>query len=220
MPGFAHLPGQRCKAFGSDLGDVAAGDFGPETLGVQPDAPQQGQLVGLGQLGQQHGEPFSRVAGELGLHAKLQSVAHHQNRRVAEGAAVIEQLLERAVEVFAGGFVFPGKSAAPENVGIATRLAQHQGLLFKNIAVFTARPGHAQHVAQVNKVALRALLLVEVKRRAAWAPFGDEVLWGHVDARGFLETILPTRSFIAAIASLFSSSHLSRAALNSSGVRS
>ena len=113
---------------------------------------------------------------------RLEPVTHHQNGRVAQGAAVVQQLLERRVEVFAWGFVLSRKSSAFEDVGIAAHLAQDpclKGLLFKQITVLATRLGHAQQIAQVNKVALRALFFVQVKRRTAGPPFGDEVLWGH-----------------------------------------
>ena len=43
-----------------------------------------------------------------------------------------------------------------------------------------ARRGHTQQRAQVHEMRLRALTFVEVKGRAAGAPFGDELLWGHL----------------------------------------
>ena len=58
-------------------------------------------------------------------------------------------------------------------------IARQAGLLLKQVVTLAARLGYAEQVAQVNKVALRALLFVSMKRRAAGAPFGDEVLCGH-----------------------------------------
>ena len=40
---------------------------------------------------------------------------------------------------------------------------------------FAAGLRHGQQLAQGQKMALRALLFVEMKRGAAWAPFLDEV---------------------------------------------
>ena len=44
---------------------------------------------------------------------------------------------------------------------------------------FAAGPEHGQQFAQVQKVALRALLFVETERGAARAPFLDEGFGGH-----------------------------------------
>ena len=120
------------------------------------------------------------MAVELGVNANRHAVAHHQNRRVAERQAAGEQLLERGVEVFVGRLVFPGEGAGSEHVGIAGAATDDAVFFFKKVAGLTARLGHAQQFAQVKKVALRALLFVEVKGRAAGAPFLDEELGSHV----------------------------------------
>ena len=122
---------------------------------------------------------FGRVAGELGVDANRQAVADDQNWRVAQGQAVAEQLLERSVQVFAGGFVFPGKRTAPEHVGVAGAPANDGVFFFKPVAVFAAGLGHAKQFAKVNEMTLRALLFVQAVSRAAGAPFFDESLWGH-----------------------------------------
>ena len=57
--------------------------------------------------------------------------------------------------------------------------AAYDGIFFQTGTVFASGLGHGQQFAEVEKVALRALLFVEVKGRAAWAPFGDEGLGGH-----------------------------------------
>lgn len=71
------------------------------------------------------------------------------------------------------------QSAGFEHVCMATSVTEYQRLLFNHIAVFAVRSGYAQYVAQINKVALCSLLLVQVKRQATGAPFGNEVPWGH-----------------------------------------
>ena len=157
----AQAIGQGGEAFGGGLGDVAAGLFGAKALGVQPQAAQQGLLVGLVHLMQEHGVYFRRVAVELGVYAQDEAVARHQQGRVAERQAVGEQLLEGAAQIAAGGFVFPRKVGAVKHVGIATGLAQHQGVLLKEVVAVTARKatrqGHAQQLAQVDEMGLRAL---------------------------------------------------------------
>ena len=80
---FSSMPSMLCGPF-----------LRAKAFGLQPDAAQQRQLGGLIQLGQVHAVRFGRVAGELGVNANRQAVAHHQNRRVAQRQAVAEQLPE------------------------------------------------------------------------------------------------------------------------------
>ena len=94
------------------------------------------------------------------MNAQRESVTRHHQRRVAQRPAVGEELLERDVEVFTRGFVLPGKHTALKDIRIASAAADDGTFFFKQIAVFTARLGHAEQVAQVNKVALRSLLFV------------------------------------------------------------
>ncbi len=54
----AQAIGQGGKAFGGGFGDVAAGLFGAKTLGVGPQAAQQGLFFRLRHLVQQHGVHF------------------------------------------------------------------------------------------------------------------------------------------------------------------
>ena len=94
------------------------------------------------------------------MNAQREAVTHHQNRRVAQGQAVGQQLLEGGVEVFTGRLVLPGERAALEHIGITGAPANDGAFFFKQIAVFNAGFGHAEQVTQVNEVALRALLFV------------------------------------------------------------
>ncbi|UCU98136.1 hypothetical protein KI609_16620 [Acidovorax radicis] len=175
--------GQGGKALRGGFGDVAVGLPGLEALGRQPDAAQQGQVGWLVHLGNAHFVRGTGVAGELGVDANGETVRHHQNRRVGQGQAVGEQLLERGVEVFARRLVLPRKHAAHEDVGIARLAADDGALFFKPVALGAARLGHAEQFAQVQKVALRALLFVEgvggAGHATGRAPFGDEILGGH-----------------------------------------
>ena len=86
------------------------------------------------------------------------------------GQAVSEELLERGVQIAAGGFVLPRKRTALENISLASTAADDGAFFFKQIAVRAARLGHAEQITQVNKVALRALLFVEVIRRVDGTP--------------------------------------------------
>jgi hypothetical protein len=126
---------------------------------------------------------FAGVASELGMHPDGEPVRHHQYGRVGQREAVGQQLLQRRIEVFAGGLVFPGKAAAQHHIGIAGFAADDFAFFFKQIAFVRAGLGHAQQLAQVQKVALRALFFVQGKGGAGHtvgcAPFGDEILWGH-----------------------------------------
>ena len=119
------------------------------------------------------------ITGELGVDADRQAVADDQNRRVAQGEAVAEQLLERGVEVLARRLVFPGESAAPEHVGITRAPADDAILFLEQIARFAAGLGHGQQLAQVEEMALRALLFVQAASRAAGTPFLNKVLGRH-----------------------------------------
>ncbi len=122
---------------------------------------------------------FAGVAVELGVDAGGESVAHQQQRRVGPAQAVGEQLLEGGVQVAAGGLVLPGKVVALEHVGITTGLAQHQGVLLKNVVTHTAGQGDFEQLAQVDKVRLGTLAFVQVGGGAAGAPFFYEFLGGH-----------------------------------------
>ncbi len=119
------------------------------------------------------------MAVELGVDAGGEAVAHDQQRRVGQRQAVGQQLLERGVQIAARSLVFPGEVVALEHIGIAACLAQHQGVLLEDVVAVAARRGHAQQLAQVHEVGLRALAFVEVISGAAGAPFGDELLRGH-----------------------------------------
>ena len=122
---------------------------------------------------------FGRMAVELGVDARRQAVANHQQRRVAERQAVALQLPQRIFQVFAGRLVFPREGAAPENIGVTSAPANHAVFFFKQIAVFAAGLGHTKQFAQIQKVTLRTLLFIELKGRAAGTPFLDEGLWRH-----------------------------------------
>ena len=182
-PALAQAFGQGGKALRGGFGDVAAGLAGLEAFGRQPDAAQQGQVFGLVHLGNAHFVRLARVAGELRVDADGEPVGHHQNGRVGQRQAVGEQLLEGRIEVLARRLVLPGEHAAHEDVGVAGLAADDCAFLFKAVALGAAGLGHAEQLAQVEKVALRALLLVERVGRAGdaagRAPFGDEVLGGH-----------------------------------------
>ena len=56
---------------------------------------------------------------------------------------------------------FPSKCAAPEDVGITGASAKNKVFFFKQVARFAAGLGHVKQLAQVQKMALRALLFVE-----------------------------------------------------------
>ncbi|MES2362307.1 MAG: hypothetical protein V4646_10950 [Pseudomonadota bacterium] len=87
---------------------------------------------------------------------------------------------ERGIGFFAWRLVLPGKGATPKDIGITGAAADDGIFFFKQIAVFTAGLGNAEQLAQIKKVALRALLLVKKKGQPAGAPFGDEGLGRHV----------------------------------------
>ena len=118
------------------------------------------------------------MAIELRMDANREAVTRHQQRRIAQGQAVGQQLLEGRVQILARCVVLPRKVIALGHIGIPACLAQHQGVLLKNVFAFAtccaAWRGHTQQRAQIHEVRLRALAFVEVKRRAAGAPFGDE----------------------------------------------
>lgn len=117
---------------------------------------------GLVELIDADGVRLAGVAVELGVDADDEAVAHHQQRRVAEGQAVLLQLAQGGVEVFAGGLVLPREAVAPVHVGVAARLAQQQGVLLEHVvfaghgAGHGAGLGHAEQAAQVDEVRLGA----------------------------------------------------------------
>ena len=154
----AQLLGQGGKAAGGGFGDVARGFLRAKAFGVEPDAAQQALGGGLVELIDADGVRLAGVAVELGVDADDEAVAHHQQRRVAEGQAVLLQLAQGGVEVFAGGLVLPREAVAPVHVGVAARLAQQQGVLLEHVvfAGHGAGLGHAKQAAQVDEVRLGA----------------------------------------------------------------
>ncbi|MBS0291314.1 MAG: hypothetical protein JSS01_02170 [Proteobacteria bacterium] len=173
----AQLLGQGGKAARGGFGDVAVGGARAKAGGVKPQAAQQLAFVGLVELVHAHGVGFARVAVELGVDADLEAVAHHQKRRIAQRQAVLLQLAQGGVEVLAGGLVLPGEVVAQKHVGKAARLAQDERLALEHVFagdLGAAGLGHFEQFAQVQEVALRALLFVQVRAGAAGAPFGDE----------------------------------------------
>ena len=175
----AQLLGQGGKAFGGGFGDVAVGGAGAKALRRGPQAAQQLARARLVKLVEPDGVRLGRVAVELGVDADDEAVAHHQQRRVGQRQAVLLQLAQRGVEVLAGGLVLPREVVAVEHVGITTRLAQLQRAALEQVVVGAAGLGHIEQFAQVEKVALRALLFVEPMGRAARAPLGDEFSGRH-----------------------------------------
>ena len=178
----AQLLGQGGKAFGGGFGDVAVGGAGAKALRRGPQAAQQFARARLIELVEPGGVGLRRVAVELGVDADGEAVAHHQQRRVGQRQAVLLQLAQGGVEVLAGGLVLPREVVAVEHVGITTRLAQLQRAALEQIFIGQARAaglGHIEQFAQVEKVALRALLFVERISRTARAPFGDEFSGRH-----------------------------------------
>ena len=101
------------------------------------------------------------MAGELGVDAGGEPVAHHQERRVGQGEAVAQELLQGIVQAAARFFVFPRKAIALKHVSKAALLTQQKGVLLKHVVAIQAGAGlrHAQQVAQIHKVRLRALAL-------------------------------------------------------------
>ena len=48
------------------------------------------------------------------------------------------------------------------HVGITSRLAQYQGVLLEDVVTFATGQGHAQQLAQVDEMGLRALAFVQI----------------------------------------------------------
>ena len=106
-------------------------------------------------------------------------ITHHQQRRVSQGQAVAQELLERSIKIAARGFVFPGKTVTVEHIGIAARLAQYQSVLLKHVITNATRQRNSEQLTQVNEMGLRPLALVLVIRGATGPPFRDEFLGSH-----------------------------------------
>ena len=153
--------------------------LGRKLSGSLPDAAQQRQLVRLVQLCEQHIKSFGGVAVELGINARRQAVAHHQNGRVVQRQAVVLQLPQGVDQVFARGFVLPGKGAAFEHISVTRAAANHRTFFLKPIPRLSTGFGHIQQLAQIQKMALCALLFIELTGWTAGAPFGDDRLRGH-----------------------------------------
>ena len=99
------------------------------------------------------------------------------------GHAVTEQSAKGGVEVLARCLVLPGEGAAHEHIGVPGSPADDRVLLFEQVTFSAAGLGDPLQLAQIQKMALRALLFIDVVGRpgvAAWlALFGDEGLRRH-----------------------------------------
>ena len=125
----AHLAGRRTggaqplggggKGAGGVLGDLAVAAPGFEVVWVGPQRAQGVLGVGAGQVVQRDDMALTRRAGEMAVDLDAQPVAHHQQRRVVQRQRVHHQLLERTVQAFAGGLVFPGKVIFQPDIGKA-----------------------------------------------------------------------------------------------------
>ena len=122
-------------------------------------AQEAQRLLGLGEQVVQ-GEPVDRGGrvGEVGVDLEAVEVADHQEGRVVQRFAVLQQLAVGGGQVLALALVLPGEVAALPHVGEAVAALHLAGALLEGVVlaggVGLVRSGHAQHAAQVDEVLL------------------------------------------------------------------
>ncbi len=128
----------------------------------------------MGEAGELEGVDALDGAGEVGVDFNAVEVADHEERRVFEVLAVLEELAVGGGEVFVLAFVFPAEVAAHPNVGPAVAALGFSHAAFERIpgafGVGSGGFGLAQQVAEVEEVLLAGAALGELRG----LPFLDE----------------------------------------------
>ena len=172
------------------FGDLGGGDGRAQRLRVGEGFAQQIELGRLQQIieGQFIGDPDG--VGEVRVDAKPLTVADDQERRVAERAAVEQQLTVSAIQIGVAALVLPGEEVALPDVSIALpagRLgcARLEGVPSARRIGF-GRRGMVQQPAKVDEMLLRHRTFVQLDG----TPFGDESLRGEGGWHGGYDTAI------------------------------
>ena len=160
--------------------DGGGGFFRAQLFGVGEDPFQNLALGRVDEFFQANGAHFFRVAAEVRVNDDALAVGHDEQRRGFEVVGVVGELAEGFIEVASWFFVFPAEMAAFPDIGPAVaRAAVGTGFLFgpalEAVVIGVTRLVHAEQVAQVGEVRLRASAFGQ---RVA-LPEGDELFRGH-----------------------------------------
>ena len=172
------------------LGDLGGGDGRAQRLRVGEGFAQQIELGRLQQVveGEFIGDPDG--VGEVGVDAKALAVADDQERRVAERAAVEQQLAVGFVQVGVVAFVLPGEVVALPDVGVALSAGRLGRARLEGVPgarrIGFGRRGMVEQPAEVDEMFLRHRALVQLDG----TPFGDEGLGGEGCWHGGYDTAI------------------------------
>lgn len=129
----------------------------------------------LQQIGQLEAVNLLGRVGEVGVYLESVQVADHQERRILQVLAVLEELLIRGPQVFVPALVLPGEVPALPHVGKAMPAKGLGDALLKGVAcarlVGLYGMGLAQHLAEVAEVRLRGGALAQ----GGSLPAGDKL---------------------------------------------
>jgi hypothetical protein len=136
---------------------MAASDLTGTQLFRLGEYPAQGlQVLRLRKVGDGDTARLVGVAGEGGVDLDDLAVADHQQRRVLQFQRVVGELLQRGAQVAPRPLVLPAEMAALPDIRPTVTTAGLAGAALETVVVGVARLVHAEQLAQVVEVALRA----------------------------------------------------------------
>jgi len=151
---------------GGLLGQLLGRLLRPEGLRVAHDRAQDAQRLPRsgGEIGQAEGVDLLDGAREVGVHLEAIQVADHQEGRVLQRLAVVQQLLVGRRQVLALALVLPGEVAPFPDVGEAITAGRLLRALLEGVPVAgrvrLIGRGEAQHPAQIDEMLLGARALL------------------------------------------------------------
>jgi len=121
---------------------------------------------------------------EVRVDLKAVEVAHHEERWVVQGFAVLQELLVRGLQVLPLALVFPGEMAAFPDVRESVSTSRLAGALLESIGiacrVAVVRRGDADHAAEIDEVLLGGSPLGRCTAR----PLCSELCWSQGATHG------------------------------------
>ncbi len=158
-----HAIGDLADELGGLFGDGFGGLAGAKGFGVAEDAAEDVEVLWLGEGGEVEGVDALDRAREVGMDFEAVEVADHEERRVFEVLAVLEELAVGGGEVFVFAFVFPAEVAAHPDVGPALASLGFADAAFEGVpgafGVGGGRFGLAEEIAEVEEVLLAGVTL-------------------------------------------------------------
>ncbi len=177
----AKAVGDLGEALGGLPRDALAGHAGLQLARVVEDGPHDLKVVGLLEVEQADVVDLGHRRGEVGVDHDAVHVAHAQERGVAEGFAVSEELVVGGFEVLVLAFVLEGEEVLLPHVGPAVAAAVLGGAALERepfaLGIGVGRLGVVEQLAQVEEVLLRAGALREVRLLPLDEETGDVHAW-------------------------------------------